>query len=92
MPDNALFGVALAADVLADPEIRGKAFYYIDYLITLVLFSDTWHSLACAVEFTLDSLGRPSSSSWEPMSRESLMSLKKLFDEGALEESKVILG
>ena len=55
------------------------------------LFSDAWHRLAYAVAVIVDVFVRPVHVD-EPIKRDPLLSMKKLFAEGSLEEEKTILG
>ena len=66
-------------------------FCYIDDLVTVGLFSSSWRRLAHAVMVTIYFFARPVHK-LESMRRYHLLSMKKLFEEGSLEESKVILG
>ena len=66
---------ALTIDVLVDPYLRGKVFCYIDDLITVGLFAESWKRLACAVAVALDVLSRPVHVD-EPIHRHDLLSMK----------------
>lgn len=82
---------ALPADVLVDPDPRGRSFCYIDDLITIGIFDSCWKRLAYAVALATDVFARPLHPD-EPVPRDDLLSIKKLKAEGALEEHKTILG
>ena len=91
LPDEDEHSQALIPDVLVDPDSRGKAFCYIDDLITVGYYDKNWKRLNYAVATVMNVFGRPVSSS-EPIPREHLTSAKKLKAEGNLEEVKIILG
>ena len=82
---------ALPTDVLVDPDSRGKVFCYIDDLITVGLFTESWQRLAHVIAVILDVFARPVHVN-EPIHRDDLLSMKKLKAEGSLEEKKTILG
>ena len=76
---------ALPTDVLVDTDERGKVFCYIDDLIAVSLFSLAWHRLAYLVVVIIDVFAR-SVHSYEPVYRDHLLSMKKLFTKESLEE------
>ena len=82
---------ALPANVLVDPDLRGKIFYYINDLITIDLLSDLQYHLAYAVVVIIDVFTHPACKE-ELIMHTYLMSMKKLYAEGSLEEKKTILG
>jgi len=86
-----LLAKALSVDILVDADDRGKVFYYIDDLISVGLFTATWHRLAYVVAVIIDVFAHPVHP-FELIHRDHLLSMKKLFAKGSLEESKIILG
>ena len=82
---------ALLIDAFVNPDTRDKVFYYFDNLITAGIFLSAWRRLAFMVAVIIDVFARSIHSN-EPMKRDYLLLIKKLFAEGSLEEEKVILG
>ena len=82
---------ALPVDILVDPDTWGKVFCYIDDLITIDLFKESWQRLAYTVAIIIDIFARLVHKD-QLIKRDHLLSMKKLYTEGSFEEVKTILG
>ena len=86
------FGQARQADVSVPPRKCGKIDSYVDDLITVALHVDrNANKAANAVPLALDILGRPVSPQ-EPVPWDELLSIIKLYAEGAMQEIQVVTG
>ena len=58
LPDKKTTGLAHAADVLVDPDPRGKSFCCIDDIKTLGYYDYDWERLSYATTFIISTFGR----------------------------------
>ncbi|MGH7974512.1 MAG: hypothetical protein ACREBR_03205, partial [bacterium] len=92
LQDHLPFHQAADANVNLPPNDKGLVDCYIDDLISICLdLEDKAARCSAAVVLALHTMGRPVQL-YEPIPRDDLLSFKKLFGEGRMEEIKVILG